>query len=198
MLDGAERFAPSALATLRDAIEWREVRSATGRPRAAAFQMLATVRRCPCVMAVDFSSPCGVGPDCQAHHQWRAIKWFIDIVDLQVTRDPTHSSDWIGRYVDEPSATVLSRVTQAYQRQLDRGQLNAHLSDGAVKTVCVPEREYEILLDRAIETQSLSGRDCILTLKVARTLADLEGAETIRRVHLAEALICRFLRVQYI
>jgi len=92
----------------------------------------------------------------------------------------------------EPSEAVRARVTQARERQRDRFQgkarTNAELGPQEVERVCRLKPEAKRLLVRAIDHFALTGRGYVRVLKVARTIADLAGADIIEAEHLAEAL----------
>ena len=89
----------------------------------------------------------------------------------------------------ESSATVRERVARARTRQRDRqGKVNARLIPPEVATHCVPEAAAEALLSRAMTRLALSARAYHRVLKVARTIADLAGADSIDATHMAEAI----------
>jgi magnesium chelatase family protein len=91
----------------------------------------------------------------------------------------------------ERSADVAERVGEARERQLKRpGQdvLNAHLRPWALPKFCKPDKQGTKLLDRAFDVHGLTVREVGVTLRVARTIADLAGSETVRTSHVAEAL----------
>ena len=86
---------------------------------------------------------------------------------------------------------MRSRVTEARERQrarFARPRTNAEMGPGEVEELCLLRREAKALLARAIDHFALTGRGYVRVLKVARTIADLAGTDTIRAEHLAEAL----------
>lgn len=111
--------------------------------------------------------------------------------------ETTFACDWAAARSEEPSIRVIQRVAKARLRQTRRGQENATLSGRALEEACALKADAADLLDRAVYAQGMVGRDVVATLRVARTLADLEGVDELRRVHVAEALIYRFLRPRY-
>jgi magnesium chelatase family protein len=91
----------------------------------------------------------------------------------------------------ESSATVATRVAAARQRQAPRGDLNARLAPAALARACVLDSETQTLLDRAIDRLQLSARVCQRLLRVARSIADLQGDAQVGRGALAEAIALR-------
>lgn len=91
--------------------------------------------------------------------------------------------------VSESSKTVLKRVLAARQRQIERaGKINAHLSNPEIAQCCVLRQDDAIWLEAVLNSLGLSVRAWQRILKVARTIADLAGEETISRQHLQEAV----------
>lgn len=98
-------------------------------------------------------------------------------------------SELRGDQPGESTAVVKARVVAAQARQLDRQRvLNARLEGAALRAVCRLPRTGESLLGRAVQRLGLSARAVTRVLRVARTIADLDGASDISDRHLAEAL----------
>jgi magnesium chelatase family protein len=102
----------------------------------------------------------------------------------------------LGSEPGEPSALVRDRVQRARERQRERlvgvgVTCNAHLPGPLARREARLDRAAERLLERAVESMALTGRGFDRGLKVARTVADLEGAEAVSEVHLSEALSYR-------
>jgi magnesium chelatase family protein len=94
----------------------------------------------------------------------------------------------------ESSATVAQRVCAARERQLQRqGKANARLGNIDVDRHCTPDAQGLIVLERAMQRFALSARAYHRILKVARTVADLEGAESVNTAHVSEAIGLRRL-----
>ena len=89
----------------------------------------------------------------------------------------------------ESTSAVRTRVVQAHARQLQRqGKANAHLDAGEIETCCPIDDKARSLLRSAIERMGMSARAYHRVLKVARSVADLAGAEVIGAAHVAEAV----------
>lgn len=115
----------------------------------------------------------------------------IDRIDLQIRVPPVTPADLALPAPPEGTAEAAARVAAAREAQLERGQLNAHLPTDQLDHVAAPDRAGEALLQEAALRQSLTARSYHRILRVARTIADLDGQEAVRRLHIAEALSCR-------
>ena len=93
----------------------------------------------------------------------------------------------------EGTAEAAARVARARELQAGRasGALNSRLEGTDLDAVAAPDAPGKALLTRAAEATGLTARGWTRTLRLARTIADLDGAETVRRLHVAEALIYR-------
>lgn len=149
-------------------------------------------RGCPCGRAGESHLSCGCSTIAIRGYQRRVSGPLLDRIDLQV---------WVGSvpYKElhgppgEPSAAVRGRVLAARARQearrtLTRVATNADVSGAALREVAAPNTDGERLLEGAMTRLGLSGRGHDRVLRVARTLADLEGSESVRGHHVAEAL----------
>ena len=118
---------------------------------------------------------------------------FLDRIQLRARIDrPAHPFDRETERDEEDSASVRQRVAAARQRQQIRGALcNAELPARAVREWCAPDAAGVTLLNRAASRFALSMRACEDALRVARTIADLAGAQTVREHDVAEALALR-------
>ncbi|MFN3346880.1 MAG: ATP-binding protein, partial [Candidatus Bipolaricaulaceae bacterium] len=117
---------------------------------------------------------------------------FLDRIDLFVHVPRLTKEELLGEGGGEPSAAVRNRVLAAREIQLRRfaGKIftNAEMGPKEVRRFCVLSAQAKSLLAKAIEHFALTGRGYVRTLKVARTIADLSGADTIEAEHVAEAL----------
>lgn len=94
----------------------------------------------------------------------------------------------------ESSASVAARVKVAREIQIERqGKCNARLSDGQITRLCAPDKDAKSILNMSMEQLGFSARTRQRILKLARTIADLAGAETIGATHVAEAVNFRIL-----
>ena len=120
-----------------------------------------------------------------------------DRIDLIVEVQSVAISDMTGGESGESSAAIRARVLAARERQLARAlkkaRVNAQLQGKALDRVCALDDAGRRLLERSAEKLNLSARGFHRVLKVARTIADLAGAESIGTEHLAEALQYRLV-----
>jgi len=121
----------------------------------------------------------------------------MDRIDLQVEVPPVTPADLALPPPAEGTAEAAARVLGARQRQQDRAQgrgvpvLNAQADGDWLEEIAALDEPARALLSRAAEAGGLTARGWTRTLRLARTIADLEDAEAVRRVHVAEALIYR-------
>ncbi len=133
-----------------------------------------------------------------AQYQARLSGPLLDRIDLAIEVPAVTAADLILPAPSEGSAEVASRVAAARAVQTARyeGQglrTNAEVDGERLEAVATPDEPGRRLLAQAAEAMRLSARGYHRVLKVARTLADLDGAERVGRVHLAEALSYRTL-----
>jgi magnesium chelatase family protein len=161
----------------------------------AQFQLVAAMNPCPCGWRGHASGRCPCTPDQVRRYRARVSGALYDRIDMTIDV-PVVDADAMtaqGRTPDETtSAVVRARVEQAYARQRERqGKANARLGAPDVERHCARSREADHLLAQALSRQTLSARGYHRTLKVARTIADLAGADAIDAPHAAEALAYR-------
>lgn len=201
-LDELPEFSPQALDSLRQPLEAGEcvVARANGRVSyPARFQLIAAMNPCRCGMAGEPGHRCARGPRCQTDYQARISGPLLDRIDLRVDVPAVSAADLIRPSRAEPSATVAARVARARAVQaerfaalgLDGVAVNALCPASLVEEIAAPDAGGIALLGEASEKLGLSARAYHRVLKVARTLADLDGAETVGRIHLAEAISWR-------
>jgi len=187
-LDELPEFDRKVLEVLREPLESGRIvisRAAIQAEYPARFQLIAAMNPCPCGYAGDESGRCHCSPD-QIHRYRAKISGpLLDRIDLHV-EVPRQK---FGQFpAGERSKDVRKRVagTRAVQRQ--RGALNARLDVAGVRDHCRLDAAGEKLLETACERLNLSARAHQRILKVARTIADLDGAPGITSVHLGEAI----------
>jgi magnesium chelatase family protein len=201
-LDELPEFAPSVLDSLRQPLEAGETVIARANARVtfpARFQLIAAMNPCKCGLAGTPGHTCRRGAACASDYQGRVSGPFLDRIDLRIDVPAVSAADMIGPATAEPSAAVAARVDKARevqrQRYLERGHPGIFTNAGAgptlIEAVVNPDRDSQALLLQASERFSLSARAYHRVLKVARTLADLAGAEKVARPHIAEALSYR-------
>lgn len=192
-LDELPEFAPATLDALRQPMETGEVVVARANHHVtypARFQLVAAMNPCRCGGGMGF---CRRGPRCAGEYQGRLSGPLLDRIDLQLDVPPVTATDLALPAPFEGTAEAAARVLAARQAQLGRGAgaLNAVMDQPTLDHVAGPDEAGRALLARAAEGLGLSARAYHRTLRVARTIADLEGAPGVRRVHIAEALSFR-------
>lgn len=200
-LDELPEFARSVLENLREPLESGTVVIARARARAefpAGFQLVAAMNPCPAGRDCRGGVTCVCSADAQRRYQSRLSAPLLDRIDLQVevAAVPVDllaaASRSESAALGDEDAIARARVCAARKVALERqGVLNARLGPRATERICRPDREGLALLERAASRMGLSARGWHRTLRVARTLADMNGREPIGRTEIAEALAFR-------
>lgn len=191
-LDELPEFDRKVLEVLREPLESGHIVIARARDKVrfpARFQLVAAMNPCPCGYLGDLGGRCRCTPEQIQRYRAKLSGPLLDRIDLHLTVARESTSLLPSSQAGESSAQVATRVSQARQRQLARqGCANAFLDLPGLQQHCrLPETD-RLWLEQACERLNLSLRAAHRLLKVARTLADLEGASEIGRAHLAEAL----------
>jgi magnesium chelatase family protein len=203
-LDELPEFQPQVLDSLRQPLEMGEVAIARANRRVvypARFQLVAAMNPCRCGHANDPGYTCRrqANERCVAQYAARISGPFLDRIDLALDVPAVSAADLILPPPAEGSAEVAARVAQARRLQARRNAAaglresttNAALPPSVVETVAAPDSAGATLLRQAADGLRLSARGFHRVMRIARTLADLDGRETVGRVHLAEALSYR-------
>lgn len=192
-LDELPEWSRHALEVLREPLESGHVivaRAARSEAFPARFQLVAAMNPCPCGWAGDRSGRCRCSQDSIQRYRGRISGPLLDRIDLHVDvprLEPRALRD--DAPPGEDSATVRARVIAARQRQLARsGKPNAQLLPGELSEHCRLTHQDQQLLEDAVERLQLSARSMHRILRVARTIADLDGSEAIATAHVAEAI----------
>jgi magnesium chelatase family protein len=200
-LDELPEFTGSALEVLRQPLEDGHVTIARAQMSLtfpARFQLVAAMNPCPCGFRTDPVRQCG----CAAGHIQRYLKRISgplqDRIDIHIEVPRLVSEEVTSRPTGETSAQVQQRVIAARERQRDRFfeapfHCNAGMNSKAMRHFCPLSTEVESLLRTAIDQFGLSARAYDRIIKLSRTIADLEGADTIAIHHAAEAVQYRSL-----
>ena len=197
-LDELAEFPRAVLDVLREPLETGRIVVSRGGRQAefpARVQLLAAMNPCPCGWFGDASARCRCSPDTIARYQGRVSGPLLDRIDLHcaVARLPAEDLAPDAR-TGEPSLAVAGRVQRARTLMLERhGMVNAELTPAAVAAHCQPDAAGRALLVKAAERWLLTARGQMRVLRVARSIADLAGAERIAVAHLAEAIALRQL-----
>jgi magnesium chelatase family protein len=205
-LDELPEFQPHALDALRQPLETGEVAIARVNHRVtypARFMLVAAMNPCRCGRASEPGFTCRRGPNarCAADYQGRLSGPLLDRIDLHIEVPAVTAADLILPPPSEGSREVAERVLRARTMQAHRYAAIglAHISTNAAAHTSVledaarPDAGGLALLRDAADAMRLSARGYHRVLRVARTLADLDGTERVGRIHLAEALSYRML-----
>ncbi|TBR36557.1 MULTISPECIES: YifB family Mg chelatase-like AAA ATPase [Dyella] len=199
-LDELPEFTRHVLDVLREPLESGCIvisRAARQSTFPAQFQLVAAMNPCPCGYAGDPRQRCRCTPDQVQRYRSRISGPLLDRIDMcvDVPRQPLSDLSARRSAHDEDSATVRARVIRARHQALMRaGRSNAEISTRELERDCALGPTERTWFDGALERLGLSARAYHRTLRVARTIADLDGgAGTLDRAHLAEALQYRRL-----
>jgi magnesium chelatase family protein len=205
-LDELPEFDPRVLDSLRQPLENGEVSVSRANHRVtypARFMLVAAMNPCRCGNAFAPGYACKRGriDRCTGDYQARISGPLMDRIDLRIEVPAVTAADLILPPATEGSAEVAARVAAARDIQLARYanaglpqiRTNAEAPAAVLEDIAKPDAQGQKLLRDAAETMRLSARGYHRVLRVARTLADLDNAENIGRLHLAEALSYRAL-----
>lgn len=154
-------------------------------------------RPCKCGHGGLGRGACGKAPRCQRDYQHKISGPLLDRIDLQIEVPAVAAADLALPAPSEGTAEAAARVARARAIQAERAQrldcpsLNCRLEGDALAAAVSLDSSAQALLTRAAETGALTARGWARTLRLARTIADLDGVEGVRRVNVAEALIYR-------
>ncbi len=199
-LDELPEFSRHVLEVLREPLESGHIvvsRAARQSIFPAQFQLVAAMNPCPCGYAGDPRRQCRCTPEQVQRYRARISGPLLDRIDLavEVPPLPLHEMDAARSERDEDSATVRARVLNARRHALARaGRPNAEISHRELERDCALGPAERRWYEQALEKLGLSARAYHRILRVARTIADLDGGVgLLEREHLAEALQYRRL-----
>lgn len=200
-LDEFAEFSRAVLENLRQPLEDGEVTVSRVKGSLrfpARFMLIAAMNPCPCGYAGDPERVCACAPAQANRYRLKISGPIMDRIDLhvEVPRLKIEKLDEEGQH-GEKSIDIRKRVEQARETQRERFatkpfRTNAEMTSQTVKEVCVIDEATRTVLREAVSRMKLSARGYMRVLKVARTIADIEGAEQIALPHIAEALQYRF------
>ena len=158
----------------------------------AEFMMVCAMNPCKCGWYGDPSGRCKCSQRDVDHYRSRISGPMLDRIDIVVEVPSVHFEDLRSRREAEPSSAVKERVNAARTVQNKRfgnsGMCNARMGPSEMRKYCELSEESAQLMKDAFEAMGLTARSYDRILKVARTVADLDGSETIEPQHIAEAI----------
>lgn len=200
-LDEILEFQKTVLEVLRQPLEDGEItvtRVNASYNYPAKFSLVGAMNPCPCGYLTDPDKACICSPNQIANYRGRLSWPLLDRVDMyiEVPKVPTEDFRKSREIHSEDSHTIQTRVQKARNIQLERFHAlwissNAEMKSKDTKHFCKLESESEQILSRAVKTMNLSARSYYRILKLARTIADLEGVDMITLSHILEALSYR-------
>src|SRR6056297_1283546 len=199
-MDEFPEFPRAVLETLRQPIETGEVMVARANAHVkypCRFMLVAAANPCKCGYLSDPARACARVPQCGEDYMGRISGPLMDRFDLRIEVPPVAFSDLDLPATGDSSAQVAERVATARAVQQARYaerpgmRLNADAEGEALEEIATPDAEGRALINSVAERFGLSARGYHRVLRVARTIADLDGAKELRRPHVAEAVSYR-------
>jgi magnesium chelatase family protein len=194
-LDELPEFPRAALEALREPLESGLItisRAARQASFPARFQLAAAMNPCPCGYLGAYAATgrhCRCTPDAVARYHAKLSGPLLDRIDMQVEVPAIQPQQLLAEADGETSAAVAARVGKARQLQLRRqGVPNAAIAAGRIDALCALDDSTTRFAQTAAQRMGWSSRSLHRALKLARTIADLAGAEAIGTAHVAEAL----------
>ena len=200
-LDELPEFPRAVLESLRQPLESGRITVARVHSHVtypANVQLIAAMNPCKCGYLGDAGRACGKAPRCANDYQGKISGPLLDRIDITLEVPALDTLDMLGRKQGEPSATIAKRVEIARNVQKERFnklgvnfRTNADVTGELLQSFTPQTEEARTLLEQATENFKLSMRGYTRTLRVARTIADLEGSELVEKHHIAEAVSYR-------
>lgn len=201
-LDELPEFKRTVLEVMRQPLEARNItisRAKFSVDYPASFMLIASMNPCPCGYYNHPEKECICGSAVVQRYLSKISGPLLDRIDLHVEVTPVEFTELTSSHSTERSESIRERVIQARKIQESRFadndsvHCNAQMSSKALREICQIDETGKTLLKTAMERLNLSARAYDRILKVARTIADMEGAEHIQNQHLAEAIQFRSL-----
>ncbi len=205
-LDEMPEYARNTIETLRQPMEDGYItvsRNALTVQYPANFLMIASMNPCPCGYYGSSSKECKCTATAIHNYLAKISGPVMDRIDLHIEVDAVNYEDLTDTRLEEKSEDIKARVNKARDIQLKRFKdndgvySNAKMSEKEFKKYCSLNLECTELLEMAFRKLNLSARAYNRILKVARTIADLEGSENIEKPHILEAIQYRSLDKKY-
>lgn len=190
-LDELPEFSRRSLEALREPLEAGRVvisRALHAAQFPARFQLVAAMNPCPCGWRGHPARTCACTPDQVARYAGKISGPLLDRIDLHVALPPSDPA-WMSAPPGEASQAVRERVVRCRERQLARqGKINAALAGAELDEFCVMDADAQALLHQAMRRLTGSARAMHRALRVARTIADLDGQTVLTASHVAQAV----------
>ncbi len=204
-LDEFPEFKKDVMEALREPIEDGKItitRAAAKATYPADFMLVAAMNPCPCGYFGSRQKPCTCSRYQVKSYLQRISGPMLDRIDIHVEMSEVTYSEMTSNVQLETSESIRSKIENARAIQKNRYKnegimINAQLPPGLVKKYCLPDENGAKLIRRAMDVQALSPRAYDRVLKVARTVADLEGSTTVSSIHIAEAIQYRNVISKY-
>jgi magnesium chelatase family protein len=190
-LDEMPEFKRPALEAMRQPMEDGEVtvsRASLSVTFPARFQLVAAMNPCPCGFKGHPAKECRCTPVQISKYLSKISGPLIDRIDLHVWVDPVEIENVINSTPGKPSVQIRDSIITARRMQIERGYINARIPDKYIEKICSLNGSCRSLLISAMKQFNLSMRAYKRVIKVARTIADLDGSAGICENHIAEAL----------
>lgn len=203
-MDELPEFKRNTLEILRQPLEDRRIHIARTQGSfiyPADFMLVAAMNPCPCGFFPD-RSKCTCSENEVKRYLSRISGPILDRIDLTVEAPKVDVKQLNANLKNESSADIRARVNEARQRQQSRYKdtryrFNSDLGAGDIKRYCVLGSEEQDMMEQVFNRMNLSARAYHKILKVARTIADLDGADNISKLHLSEAICYRMNDAKY-
>ncbi|MBQ4532780.1 MAG: YifB family Mg chelatase-like AAA ATPase [Alistipes sp.] len=200
-LDEMPEFGHGVLEVLRQPLEDKHITISRARYAVdypSNFTLVASMNPCPCGYYNHPTKECSCSTAAVHRYIGRISGPLMDRIDLHVEVTPVEREEMASTTLAESSASIRERVMRARRVQAERFadtgiHTNTMMSSAMLREFCPLTAESRMLLDRAMERLQLSARAYDRIIKVARTIADLEGAADIAPTHISEAITYRSL-----
>lgn len=202
-LDELPEFRKDAMEVMRQPLEDRQVtitRANNSETYPCEFMLVCAMNPCRCGWYGDPSGRCTCSDNMIQNYHSRISGPLLDRIDIIIEVPAVEFESLRDRSRGESSETIRTRVNAARQRQLERfagtpTQNNAHMTPAQLQKLCKLDDECAALMKDAFDALGLTARSYDRILKVARTIADLEGSDEITAAHIAEAIQYRTFKI---
>lgn len=200
-LDEVVHFGRTLLDSLRQPVEEGKVTIARARCKVeypCSFMLIASMNPCPCGYAGDGTGRCTCSRTAVENYRNRLSGPMMDRLDMHIFVREVDAEDLVVETLEESSETIAARVAAARRMQEERFRsdgihTNSQMSTELIRRYCTSTEDQKRFLKAVIRRLNLSARSYNRILKLARTIADLEGSDSITLTHISEAVQFRNL-----